>query len=133
MIRIKPANFCVGGMPRRTNNHLEAANKKIGVALGTRKSCLKTLGTFKKIISPLLVQVIIRFMFIFSADNLLDYEYGNARNYLLSKYPGLLVPKRSREVIRKDALIEQALAGRRSGRLGVAESLQMLSGLFGDR
>ena len=72
-------------------------------------------------------------MFIFSADNLLDYEYGNARNYLLSKYPGLLVPKRSREVIRKDALIEQALAGRRSGRLGVAESLQMLSGLFGDR
>lgn len=113
MIWIKPANFCVGGMPRRTNNHLEAANKKIGVALGTRKSCLKTLGTFKKIISPLLVQVIIRFMFIFSADNLLDYEYGNARNYLLSKYPGLLVPKRSREVIRKDALIQQALAGRR--------------------
>ena len=120
MIRIKPANFCVGGMPRRTNNHLEAANKKIGVALGTRKSCLKTLGTFKKIISPLLVQVIIRFMFIFSADNLLDYEYGNARNYLLSKYPGLLVPKRSREVIRKDALIEQALAGRRPLDLPIA-------------
>lgn len=44
MVRITPDVFCVGGMPRRTNNHLEAINKKIGVALCTGKTCLKPLS-----------------------------------------------------------------------------------------
>lgn len=46
LIRIKPINFCVGGMPRRTICNLEALNKKVGTHLGTKKHCLKTLSMY---------------------------------------------------------------------------------------